>query len=412
MYYHDPILYQFYFEVLSQKEYEQTVHHVFCELLEHCAKYAQAYTDGADASKAWIRLDMRAGQPYGNVRLDDGTFILPGFTCAYDWGRIMAEAKTSQLTGFCFEGNDRYLFRRFHKRPTPLGKLISKAFYEAIETTTQEELANILNCPDEMLDEVVVPRSLCHVYEAFRIELNRWPVEKDGRCLTIKIIPDDYPSDRIKPKYCYKVNITLPRFLITAPDEEKCLKKLWKDSLIRLGEAYPECIGSIDYDAVHDRGGRGAFSASAAPSKWAPWRSDDTEQYFSNNIPGYCWGMLLNSAHKKILDEKRTKEYADMFHEIKTLENGNIYLQLTEDMKRVDKDSAKRLRCFMKPAFPQTDIRADWWAEVPLSFRMGIEPDEIVIPSVNKIIFSIRHLPKEQCEYLKQIYEARHQKQS
>ena len=98
MYYHDPILYQFYFEALSQQEYEPTIHRVFCELLEHCAKYAQAYTDGADASKAWIELDMRAPQPSGSIRRDDGTFLLPWFSCAYDWGKIIAEAKTSQLT--------------------------------------------------------------------------------------------------------------------------------------------------------------------------------------------------------------------------------------------------------------------------------------------------------------------------
>lgn len=410
MYYHDPILYQFYFEALSQQEYEPTIHRVFCELLEHSAKYAQAYTDGADAGKAWIELDMRAPQPSGNIRRDDGTFLLPWFSCAYDWSKIIAEAKAAQLTGFCFEGADRYLFRRFHKRPTPLGKLISKAFYEAVETTTQEELAYILNCPDETLDEVVVPRSLCHVYEAFKIRLDRWPIE-DGKCLGIRIIPDDCPRDNTIPKYCYKINITLPRFLITAADEEECLKQLWKDALIKLGEAYPECIGSIDYDAVHDRGGRGAFSASAAPSRWAPWRSDDTEQYFSKNIPGYCWGMLLNSAHKRILDEKRTGEYADVFHEIKQLKNGNIYLQLTEDMKRVDKDSAKRLRRFMKPAFPKTDIQALWWAEVPLSFRMGIEPDEIILPAVNRVDFNIRHLPDEQCENMIRIYDEQRRKQ-
>ena len=121
--------------------------------------------------------------------------------------------------------------------------------------------------------------------------------------------------------------------------------------------------------------------------------------------------MLLNSAHKRILDEKRTGEYANVFHEITQLKNGNIYLQLTEDMKRVDKDSAKRLRRFMKPAFPKTDIEAGWWAEVPLSFRMGIEPDEIILPAVNRVYFHIRHLPDEQCENMIRIYDEQWRKQ-
>ena len=119
----------------------------------------------------------------------------------------------------------------------------------------------------------------------------------------------------------------------------------------------------------------------------------------------------MNSAHKRILDEKRTGEYANVFHEITQLKNGNIYLQLTEDMKRVDKDSAKRLRRFMKPAFPKTDIEAGWWAEVPLSFRMGIEPDEIILPAVNRVYFHIRHLPDEQCENMIRIYDEQWRKQ-
>lgn len=194
----------------------------------------------------------------------------------------------------------------------------------------------------------------------------------------------DMPEHESKlPCYIHELKIHLPRFLIKDADISP-IKRQWYDTLLRMGGSYPICYGSLFSDVPT----KPAYVHYCNSIDFAALIHDDYGKCFSRYIPGYSCGMLLNREHIDLLSPHDRMQIDADFHEVRTLENGNVYCQLTSDFSVMTHAENIRLRETFKPYLPSVHVEAID-RRAPPSLRLGCTPDEIKLSPRYPICFVV-----------------------
>jgi hypothetical protein len=87
--------------------------------------------------------------------------------------------------------------------------------------------------------------------------------------------------------------------------------------------------------------------------------------------------MLLPEGQAKLL-ELHKLDNTDIFAEIQRFPNGNVYLQLTDDVNTMTKEQCIQARNFFRPYLPEKGVFGPDWRFAPPSVRIGCLPEELV----------------------------------
>ena len=356
--YIDPICYSFFFSTILKKEDEGYLRQVFLQTLHEC--------------KAWL---LQEGNLGAEVPLDlisiHGRNLLGHHWFTFQNKSIkdldidacdgIMQREDCSMLELCDEPKANLHFS------SPAGKsgkkcerLLKKTKKDQIDSTYIQELSEMLSCPSDSLDDVRVPVTMVRGTSLFIIEWRRWPViyhESEY----IGMTPDFSPS----PYELQELMIRIPRYLIGDQVSVLAMQNKWQQKLISLGERYACSMGSIMMDTPATQGW-GAFSCYDDGVDY------DQRWHYPSQIPGYCWGMLINAAQK----EKLPTDQNEGFHCVKDLANGNRYYQLTEDMRCINREQGTFLRNFFKQSLP-TDPLGVCWDGIPPSYRLCFSPEDV-----------------------------------
>ena len=109
---------------------------------------------------------------------------------------------------------------------------------------------------------------------------------------------------------------------------------------------------------------------------------------FNKKIPDIGWAMGLSRNQIDSLGGLEFLKSSAAFCRIESMENGNIYLQLTEDISSVPIDTAKGMWRIFSKCIERVENYGNSIANVPSSMRLGIECDKLHMNNYGEYYFT------------------------
>ncbi len=375
-YYYDPIAYGFSFRTILDSVMNTELKAAFRELLEPVRESIFLYA-------GFGKPQAKGKQAYG-VGLLPHLYPEPEVICdpphlsafrgqtideaLHEWDRAMKAMDDPQCVGMVFGTHERTSRRRFQKNETKYGKAYRELLYQMPEYDTlmrrREDIWKLLSCPSDDLLDVRVPAPCVYSTDLFDVyyepALFQFPQGRWEKTMA------DLPEDG-KTRYMHTISICIPRFLIGEETDVSALQKRWSEVLCRLGSMFPLSLGSVDMDVSHPSA-LNAFDEREIFKTGTLW--------FSKEIPGYSWGMLINATQREKLRILPKEGGPGGFFKVTEFENGNVYFQKTKDWRYMTQEECHALRDFFKPSMSPTALE-HWWQVVFPTFRSGFGPEEI-----------------------------------
>ena len=102
------------------------------------------------------------------------------------------------------------------------------------------------------------------------------------------------------------------------------------------------------------------------------------------SIPGYVWGSLYNSGQIKNLDAEKLKELG-IVHTLSAMKNGNMYIQLTDDIDSIPTDTIIKIAEQLRPCMKFSRGIFQNGNGIPQSFRYALYDEDISINESRRI---------------------------
>ena len=174
-------------------------------------------------------------------------------------------------------------------------------------------------------------------------------------------------------KYTHRLFMRIPRFFADEMESGFTLQEQWTETLRAICERYEYAIGSVKMDFMA-LNALPYFCPSGAGIavliKLGEPRNNDML-----TLPGYAWGMCINKNHLVRLGGPEKLQETGIFHIVKPLGNGGVYLQLTPDVNIVKSEENRRMAEFIWPALGSGHMDIDTYV-IP-SYRLFIPDGEL-----------------------------------
>ena len=380
MAYYDPISFGFSFKAVTDRKVVPELKNAFRELLAPLKQLILEYGGfgGPEPVTKFPGAVCFVFQTEKNIPMDVPSRMLsPALNEAlrdaeHYWFEAMETLDDERCQGLEVWIDDSMGRRRYARGATQSGKLYKRLLTDVgpmdVEflAAHKEELCAILSCPSDDLAEVRVPASGFYGVRLFNVSYKQMPIQRKeslmvGAFRVIADIPEEWDEPCL-----HNISICIPRFLIHQDFDLPALQNLWTDILCRLGNLFPCSVGTIDMDASHP-GTTTAF--------------DEEERYsgniwLSDVIPGYAWGMLINSSQRKNITILPRDGDSNHFYRVTELNHGNLYYQKTKDWRIMSWQDCHSLREYFRSSLTPHGIRHSSGETFP-SFRMGFVQDEL-----------------------------------
>lgn len=146
------------------------------------------------------------------------------------------------------------------------------------------------------------------------------------------------------------------------------LQSAWKKRLITLCESFENSVGYMKMDACEMNHGAPLLSGSGSLIPG-----------FSQYLPDVAWAMCLTQRQVKSLGGLEYLKTSQVFDRIDALGKCHYYLQLTPDISVVTCNRAAKLWEIASPHLQFLPHGSHSIAEVPVSFHMGVDADQLQI---------------------------------
>lgn len=344
----DPLTYQFSFDALTTNAHEPFISAMYRSLLEPCQEWAirwvnpNGHTAGqtnADDSSNVGRLQFSGVA--GSITPDLPGMLLHGGmskdAIKQAWRQMLTrldetDAYESQLYSnqkhalSCARSPYADRYRRF----------FSANFDCSLCAQHADEIASLLNCPDEAQYPVAMQmspfRTAFFLTSLMRYDLSVYPVQ------VMANLPDAWRGQKV---YMYNISIRIPRCFVQADHAQYDLQNQWVRAMLALGEQYAISRGSLTVDLPTSYL-YNPFSCYDAQISFI-----ERKKHFDSMVPGYAWGMLLNKDMAGTLPFNSEAFGAVAFHQVQHMANGNVFTQMTERMECVTAEQNIRLRDFV-----------------------------------------------------------------
>ena len=146
------------------------------------------------------------------------------------------------------------------------------------------------------------------------------------------------------------------------------LQNKWEERLLLLCNTYSDSFGYIKMDRYKTDciapvlSGNGCFIP-----------------IFRSGVPDVAWGICLNQHQAESLAAGNEQSCFSIFDQVIPLSNGHLYLRLTPDVSVVPMNKVKELWGLFSPQLCLNAITMNSLRDVPVSFRLGIDPDNLKI---------------------------------
>lgn len=397
--YCDPIAYGFCFRTLSERKDIPELKAAFKELLISIEDYLLSYGgfSGPPVKSVYNSGILVLFHTENNVPLNlNSRWLSPALAgdTVQDVKEYLIKALNAlddvRCEGMDVDVADRSSRRRYYKGPTILGKEYQKWLVRPEPDmdlkANREHLWRILSCPSDDLLDVRIPASGLYGDILFYVSYKQMSFDREtGEGANPKFHLIAETSTNQKKLYLHRISICIPRFLVGKAEDAAALQKQWTGILCRLGMLFPLSAGSVDMDVSHP---------------WCITAFDAEERalgniWLSKRIPGYAWGMLINSTQRSLLPELPKGEDEGSFYRTAELGNGNLFLQKTKDWKIMRWEDCNSLRSYFKPALTPSDLSHFMYTGFS-TFRSGFTPEEMIFDGFQyqhrfRRDFAVRH---------------------
>ncbi len=378
MAYYDPIAFGFSFKAVTDGKVVPELKSAFRDLLaplRDCIMEYGGYGGPAPVAKTPSAVTLMF-QTENNIPMETPSrTLLPDYGDSAEkaeqyWSETMEALDDERCQGLEIYISDTMSRRRYAKGATRAGKRYAALLTDPIRIealkANREQLCEILSCPSDDLAEVRVPASGFYGVWLFNVSYKQMPIQRKeslmvGAFRVIADIPEEWDEPCL-----HNISICIPRFLIHQDFDLPALQNLWTDILCRLGNLFPCSVGTVDMDASH-------------PNTTTAF--DEAERFngniwLSDAVPGYAWGMLINSTQQKRLGAFPHENGPDGFYRIRHLNHGNVYFQKTEDWRVMSRQDCHFLREFFRQSLTPGGIGHEIMKTFP-AFRLGFDADEL-----------------------------------
>lgn len=100
----------------------------------------------------------------------------------------------------------------------------------------------------------------------------------------------------------------------------------------------------------------------------------------SPGIPGYAWGLCLSPVQAEQLRQSGALVGSTPFFKVENLSHGGLYLQLTDDVNRVEREENERMVEFLRPYLQEKC--ENMMDDLPNSCRLALCPEDIIVDEV------------------------------
>ncbi len=172
------------------------------------------------------------------------------------------------------------------------------------------------------------------------------------------------------------MHVSIPRYMLVKMNLSFSLQEQWAKRLQSLCGMFDKSVGYMKMDAcdlLH------APSILSGNGSFYPG--------FSRRIPDTAWAMCFTGSQIDALGGLEFLQNSQLFHHIEPLANGSVYLQLTSDISNVTKDKAAMLWQLISPQLETTPVCWHDACEVPMSFRLGIQRDQLQVDQYGQYRF-------------------------
>ena len=384
----DPICYTFFFSAITDQVCEPDFVRIFRKLLLPC-KEGIKQIFRIDAPDETMNACSSSKMIIANVnqQLDGRYFSKAKHSLDHfedSWNYILSNLHDDQTYNIELHTDEKNSRKYFCQRKTPLGKEFEQLFdnwkgvkaqnppctYQEYLEANIDRVCNLLNCPNDTLDGVLIPKK-CLNNDLFGISYKT-------RKHDMKLFGDygngssDYQLLGLDPEgkyYEHRLAFRLPRYAFGMGNEIASMQQQWCAALKELGNLFPIAYGSIAMDYP--------------PNQYHPIFSCfdmngflSFPLYLSKYIPGYAWGMVLNKMQTSLIENLDELKSDSCFYHIEKLENGSHYFQMTPDVRKMKKEEALFLRRTFEPFLPYHNL----WITIDFidfSFRMGCTKENL-----------------------------------
>lgn len=413
----DPITYNFCFIALTDKPEEPSIPKAFRELLIPCKKGIMT-AFGVDGSfyipfciSSYTSLYNDTHSPYHwfdkGSKDEKNEEPIPQEEFDMLWNKALLALDSVSVRSMHIDYgafSEKKARRNFSQRITPFGKMLKQLYsphnpeYDNVRVffeKNKERICDILNCPSETLDDVVLPLDTLrgwHLLDIYFLSsnhpltLDEQPGNKERICQLLNL-------DSEKKYYEHRICFRFPRFAMGMGPEVSEMQNIWTDVLQRLSAEFELSYGSVsmDFSAPQVHPNSSCYDYPFYLTK---------PIYMTRYIPGYAWGMVLNKHHIALMKDFDALKNKHHFYRLTELKNGNYYFQLTDDVRRIKKEEAIYLRQVFEPHLPFERLFVGYGHCVPPpSFRLGCTSEHLDVYDkyLHSVEFCYVHPLQEHC---------------
>lgn len=364
---YDPICYQFFFYACSDIETEPSIIDACGEFFDEMIPYYALWLsmEGRVLGRYWTEFGCRVTTISNVEALENYAdsisaekirslelSLVPGkaFANFAVPGRSIPKAWKNQVMHF-----------------TDLRKL------EAIDKASQKEwLHALMNCPTDDLRGMYFPKK-CLMPKDMLLKITYESFCSLGTAAYVNEILKDIGfsathSDEQQPLYIHRMHVSIPRFMLDAMNQTFELQSAWKKRLTTLCESFENSVGYMKMDACEMNHSARLLTGSGSLIPG-----------FSQYLPDVAWAMCLTLRQAESLGGLDYLMGNQVFHDIVALGNHKLYLQLTPDISVVTSSDAAKLWKITSPHLQFLQHSFHSIAEVPVSFRMGVDTDQLQV---------------------------------
>ena len=355
----DPITYQLYFSCVSENRHEKALGIALHETLKEMMPYFVSFIKLSPDNTFTLNFcGQREGKSITYNRCL--RFDLPDiFNTFYDHPQHAFET----VSNLCLNTDLDYAYLTTHHHK------ISQNLMEQLDGKQAREMraktvlksrksdkecipGNILaalSCPTDDLRNILCPANIA------------WREFMSFFCTTYE--------QKCPGQYQHILFVQLPRVLLDYHNEQFPFQEIWCERIRKLCGIFTHSVGAVKMDAMLSHYRPGIINRHTSHNH------DSTPPSLTAKLPGYAWAVCYTKDQIAALGGINTVQSWNCFHHIEVMPNGNVFLQLTDDVNVVKRETLMKAGCLLRPNLRMgMSFRMD---NLPISFRLALEESDI-----------------------------------